>query len=107
MVVHRFRERAEDDAGLGEFGLEGGGDRDRIEHRVDRDARALDAGQNFLLDKRNAELGVGLQKFGIDFVERLRRRARLRRGEIIEVLEVDLRIFDPRPGRLSIVSQRR
>ena len=37
MLVHRFRDRAEDHAGLGELRLEGGRDRNRIEHRVDRD----------------------------------------------------------------------
>ena len=76
MLVDRLRDRHEEDAGLGELGLEGGGDRNRIEHRIDRDAaiavaalafgivrllavRLLDAQQRFPLAQRNAELLVG------------------------------------------------
>ena len=65
MVLDRFRERAEDDAELTELLLEGGGDRDRVEHRVDGDA-----GEHLLLLERDAQL-----------VERLRGfRDRRRRG---------------------------
>ena len=72
--------RHEEDAGLGELLLEGGGDRDRVEHCIDRNARvravlALDAGQHLLLAQRNAELGVGLEDFGVDLVERRQRVA--------------------------------
>ena len=42
MLADGFRDRAEDDAGLGQFLLEGGDDRDRIEHGVDRDAARSD-----------------------------------------------------------------
>ena len=38
MGVHRFRDRAEDHAGLGEFGLERGNDGHRVEHGIDGDA---------------------------------------------------------------------
>ncbi len=38
MLAHRLRDRHEDHAGLLQLLLEGGGDRDRIEHRIDRDA---------------------------------------------------------------------
>ena len=73
--------------------LEGGRDRNRIEHRVDRDAplalRAHDAGEDLLLAQRNAELLVGLEDFRIDLVER-GQRLLLRRRIIIEVLVIDL-----------------
>ncbi len=51
VLAHRLGERAEDHPRLGELGLEGGGDRDRVEHRVDRDLRPLDAGEDFLFDQ--------------------------------------------------------
>ena len=98
VVTHRLGERTEDHARLGELGLEGGGDGDRVEHRVDGDP-PLDAGEDLLLDQRNAELGVGAQQLGIDLVERLRAGHGFRRREIIEVLEVNLGKIDPRPAR--------
>src|SRR3546814_6768198 len=51
MVLHRLGDRAEDDADFLEVLPEGGGDRDAVEHGVDRDA-----GQQLLLAQRNAEL---------------------------------------------------
>ena len=116
MLVHRFRDRHEQHAGLGQLGLEGGGDGNGIEHRIDRDpaiavaalapltflARLvcglLDAEQRLALAQRNAELLVGAQNFRIDLVERLRRR--LRRGIVIDVLIVDRAVFDLGPFRL-------
>ena len=98
--MHGFRDRAEDHAGLGEFGAEGRRDGDGIEHGVDGHARILHARQNFLLAKGNAELLVGAQQLGIDLVQRLRPGHALGRRIIVEVLEVDLRVFHPRPGRL-------
>ena len=74
MLAHRLRDRAEDHAGLGELVLVGGGDRNRIEHRVDRDPRPFDAGENRLLLQGDAELLEGLQQLGIDLVERSRVR---------------------------------
>ena len=96
MRLHRLGDRAEDDAGLGKLLLEGRDDRDGIEHRIDRDAaarlaRPFDAGEDRPLVQRNAELLVDLQELGIDLVERLRPRGRLRRGVIIEILIVDRR----------------
>jgi len=46
----------------------------RLAFRVDRRwlQRPANAGEDFLLLQRNAELGVGLQEFGVDLVERLR-----------------------------------
>ena len=101
IFADRLGDRAEDDAGLLQLLLEGGDDRDRIEHRVDGDPRALDAGQHLALAERNAELLVGREQLGIDLVEALRALAALRRGVVVDVLEVDLRIVDLGPGRLA------
>ena len=49
-----------------ELVLEGGGDRDAVEHRVHRDAA-----EALLLFQRDAELLVGLQQLGVDLVEAL------------------------------------
>ena len=101
VLADRLRDRAEDDAGLGQLLLEGGHHRDGIEHRVDRHAGALDAGQHRALLERNAELLVGGQKLRIDLVEALRSGRLLRRGIVVDVLEIDLGIAHPRPGRLG------
>src|SRR4029450_8687546 len=116
MIAQRLRDRAEDDAGLGELVLEGGDHRYRIEHRIDRDiAGAVDAGllveralvvlaatprQDLLLLERNAESLIGPKQLRIDVRLALRAARTLGRGVIIDVVEVDLRIVDPGPGRL-------
>ena len=66
IIADGFGDRAEDHARLVQLFLEGGGDRDGIEHRVHRHA-----GQQLLLGQRNAELLVGLEQLGIDFVQAL------------------------------------
>ena len=66
-VLHRLRERAEDDAGRRQPLLEGGGDRDAVEHRVDRDA-----GQARALVQRHAELVVGREQLRVDVGQALR-----------------------------------
>ncbi len=111
MLLQRLGDRHEEHAGLGELRLEGGRDRDRIEHRVDRDAavavaalacpRALDAEQRFPLAQRNAELLVGRENLGIDLVERLRSVLLLRRRVVVEVLVVDRAIAHARPAGLA------
>ena len=114
MLVHRFRDRHEQHAGLGELRLERGGDRNRIEHRIDRDAaaavsprhrrlavRLLDAEQDLPLAQRDAELLVGAQDFRVDLVERLRPVLLLRRGVVVDVLVVDRPVFDLGPFRLA------
>ena len=63
-------------------------------------SRTHDAGEDFLLAQRNAELLVGLEDFRIDFVER-RQRILLRRRIVIGVLIIDLRIIDACPSRLA------
>ena len=55
---------------------------------------------SLLLAQRNAELLVGREDFRIDLVER-GQRLLLRRRVVVEVLVVDLRVIDPRPGRLA------
>ena len=105
MRPDRLGHRAEDDARLGQLLLEGGDHRDasRTRHRPRRaafDPRAFDAGEHGLLLQRDAELGIGLEQLGIDVGEALGPFGALRRGVVIEVLEVDFRIVDVRPGRL-------
>ena len=117
MLAQRFRDRHEDYAGLREFFPKGRRHRNRVEHRIDGDTALLalrlivfvvivalrlhDTGENVLLTQRNAELGVGRQNVRVDLVKRLGAVALfLGRGIIIEVLIVDLRIIDARPGRL-------
>ena len=63
MVLHRFRERAEDDAELGQLVAERRRDRDAVEHGVHGDAR-----QHHLLDERNPELLERLPHLRIDLV---------------------------------------
>ena len=118
MFVDRFRDRHEQHAGLGQFRLERGGDRNRIEHGIDRDAsqrgavlrflailpdvvaRLLDAEQRFALAQRNAELFVGAQNLGVDLVERFWPVLLLRRRVVVEVLIVDRAVLDLGPFRL-------
>jgi hypothetical protein len=60
-----------------QFLLEGGDDRDAVEHRVDGDAAHPSSRRHapdFLLLQRNAELLVGLEQLRVDLVERLRLR---------------------------------
>src|SRR5712671_5601179 len=121
MLLQRLRNRHEDDAGPGEFGLEGGRNRNRVEHRINCHAAItiaalaaaflpvlvfavlarwlLHAREDFLLAQRNAELTVGFKDFRIDFVERLRALLLLGGRIVIKVLIVDRRVMDPRPLR--------
>jgi hypothetical protein len=84
---HRLGDRAEDDAHLLQLLLEGGGDRDAVEHGVDGDA-----GQHFLLAQRDAEL---LRRCacssGSTSSRLLGRRPALRRRVVVGVLVVDRR----------------
>ncbi len=115
MFTDRLRDRAEDDPGGSQLLLEGGDDRNRIEHRINRDAaRLVDivvgdvvisirlrgllyAGQNLLLFQRNAEFLVDLQQFRIDLVERPGTGLALRCSVVVQVLEIDLRVMNARP----------
>ncbi len=117
MLLDRFRDRHEQHAGLGQFRLERGRDRDRVEHRIDGDAAVAalacaafrlvlvrllaDAEQRFTLAQRNPELLVSAQDFGIDLVERFRPVLLLRRGVIVDVLIIDRAVFDLGPFRLA------
>ena len=64
---------------------------------------AGDAGERSPLVQRNAQLLIGLEQFRIDLVERFRRgspRCRI----IVNVLEIDRRMRNPRPVRLAHVA---
>ncbi len=100
VLAHRFRDRAEDHAGLLEFVLEGGDDRDAVEHGIDGHARPLDARQHLALAQRDAELLVGPEQLRIDLVEALRAFRRFRRGVVVEILEIDLGVAHAGPGGL-------
>ena len=104
MLADRLRDRHEDHAGLLQFLLEGGRDRDRIEHGIDRDAalafRAHHAFQHLDFAQGNAELLVSLEDIRIDLVERADGLLRLRRRVVIEILVIDLGVVDPGPFRL-------
>ena len=70
VFADRFRNRKEDHPGLFQFLAEGGGDRNRIEHRIDRHlARAFHPGEHLLLFERNAQLFIDLEDLGIDLIE--------------------------------------
>ncbi len=101
VLEHRLRERAEDHAGLRELVLERRGDRDAVEHRVDRDA-----GEAGALVQRHAELLVGREQLRVHFVEALRAVLLLRRRVIGDRLVVDRRDAAGAPSRGGcIVSQ--
>ena len=95
MLLHRFAERAEDDAELGQLAAERGRHRDAVEHGVDRDA-----GQQLLLFERDAELLERAAQLGIHFVEALELRLLLRRRVVADGLVVDRVVMDVVPGRL-------
>src|SRR5262245_40518291 len=119
MLSDRLRNRHEDHALLLQLFLEGGGNRNGIEHGIDRDTTRAEvaagrlvieaarlallahAGEDLLLFERNAKLLVGAQNLGIDISERLRRFKRLWRRVVVDVLIIDLRVADARPGRLA------
>ena len=95
MLADRLGDRAEDDAELAQLRAEGGGDRDAVEHVVDRDA-----GQDLLLTDRDAQLVVGLADLGVDLVQRLRPLLRLGGRVVADRLVVDRREVRLLPGRL-------
>ena len=89
VVLDGMGERAEDHADRRELLPEGGADRDRVEHGVDRDA-----GEPRSLVQRDVQLLVGFEQLGIDLGEILRAVGkRLRRRVVGQRLEVDR--FDP------------
>ena len=102
MLLHRLGERTEDHAHFRQLVLEGGGDRDAVEHRVHRDA-----GQHLLLGQRNAQLLVGAQNLRIELVQALQLRLLLGRRVVGDVLIVDRRIVDVRPLRLAFLLLKR
>ena len=114
MLADRFRDRAEDHAGLRQFILEGRPHADGIEDRVHghpagvvaaldgRGVGAFDPGQDRLFLQRNAQLLIGRQQGGIDLVQRLGLDGHaFRTRVVILVLIVDLGIVQHRPARLG------
>ncbi len=92
MVFDRLGKRTEDDADFGQFPLVRSGDR----HAVKNDIHG-DPGKCLALVHRHAQLLKSAQQLRIHFVHG-RELLWLRRGEIADVLEVDLRVRDVRPG---------
>ena len=101
MLFDGIRNRAENYAGLFQLFLERCHNGDRVEHRVHRDLGCLYTRKNFLFAQRNTELLVSIENCRIDLVQRLWRRIHLWRRIIIGIVEIDLRIGDARPIRLS------
>ena len=91
MLLHGVAERAEDDADLGEFVLEGGRYRDRVEYGINGNA-----GEHLLLLQRNAKFVIRRQDLRIDLVEAVERDL-FRRGEVGDGLVVDFRVVDHSP----------
>ena len=116
MLLHRLRDRHEQHAGLGQLRLERGRDRNRIEHRVDRDAavavaalacphrrRRRSSGCRAAPRARAAECRASRRCAGSP--DRSRRATSavllLRRGVVIDVLVVDRAVLDLGPFRLA------
>ena len=95
MILHRFRERAEDDAELGQLAAERRRHRHRVEHRVDGDVR-----EQLLLLERDAELVEGRADLRIDLVEAIELLLFRRRGVVAHALVVDRLVLDVLPVRL-------
>ena len=93
MLPHRLADRTENDADLFELVLEGGRDRNAVEHRVHRDASQYGA---FM--QGNAELVIHFQQLGIDLIQALGCVGiRFRRRVVIGILVINGRIIDQRP----------
>ena len=95
MILHRFRERAEDDAELGQLAAERRRDGHRVEHRVDGDVR-----EQLLLLDRDAQLVEGRANFRIDLVEAIELLFFGRRRVVAHALIVDRFVLDVLPVRL-------
>ena len=95
MILHRFGERAEDDAELGQLAAERRRHRHRVEHRIDGDVR-----EQLLLLERDAELVEGRADFRIDLVEAVELLLLRRRGVVAHALVVDRLVRDVLPVRL-------
>src|SRR5262245_26883098 len=98
MLAYSLGNRAEDDAQLLEPPFESGGDGDRVEHGINRDA-----GERRAFSKRDTELFVGPEQLGVHFIEALWLLAPLRGGVIVNLLVVDLGIGHARPGRFPLL----
>ena len=95
MITHGFRERTEDNAGLGQLLFVGGGHRHAVEDHVHRNT-----GERRLFVHRHAQFLEGAQQLRIDFIHRVELLLWPGRGVIAHVLEIDPRILHVRPVRL-------
>ena len=96
MVLDRFGERAEDDAGFGQLLLEGRGHRHRVDDRVHRHPA-----ETLLLGEGDPELVEHRPQLGVDLVEARQRGLGLGGGVVDDVLVVDGSVGDVLPGRLG------
>ncbi len=96
MLLQGLRDRAEDDALLGQRLAERGLHRHGVHHRIDRHAR-----ERHLLLQRNAQLVERAPQLGIDLVHRARTFGLLGRGVVDHVLEIYFGNVEmgPRGGR--------
>ena len=96
MILHRLGERTENDAVLGQFLLVRRAHRHAVEHRVHRYA-----GQSLALVQRHAQLVIGFQQLGVDFIKALRPILILRAGSriITNGLIIDRLVLHVRPAR--------
>mmetsp|Transcript_11554 Transcript_11554/g.32417 ORF Transcript_11554/g.32417 Transcript_11554/m.32417 type:complete len:548 (+) Transcript_11554:2714-4357(+) len=92
VLFDRLADAAEDDPGLQQLLLEGGGDRHRVKHRVHRHV-----GQPLLLGQRDPELVEGRQKLRVHLVQRLLRLLHLGSTIVAVALVVDGRVVVIRP----------
>src|SRR5215472_4089616 len=97
MLLHRFREGTEDNAGFGQLFLESRGNRDAVEHRINGHAR-----KPFLFFEWNAELSVSAQNFRIEFAQALRPGLLARLRVRVDVLTHDRAVADVGPLRLRL-----
>ena len=95
MVLNRVRERTEDDTDLRQLGAERRGHRDRVEDRIDGDARKA-----LLLVERDAQLGKCGAHLRIDLVERVQFLLLLRRRVVNDGLVIDWTVLHVGPRRL-------
>src|SRR2546429_5504823 len=95
MLANRLRNRTEDHAVLGELRLKRRGDRNTVEHCIDRHT-----GQPLLLLDWYAELLEGRDQFGVDLIDRIELGYLFWSGVVADRLVVDRPVLDFGPVRL-------
>ena len=97
MLLHRFGERAEDNAQLPQLLLERSRHRDAVKDRIHRDAR-----EQLALLERDAQFFIGPQELRVQFIQALQPRLLFGRGIVNDVLIVDGRVVDIGPLRFGL-----